>query len=825
MKRKILPTEKNGFWLLCTALFAAGMVLAIYFVLGIVPFGDRSVVTGDLGGQYLPYFAHYSRSWTQSMTYGLDKGLGGNLIGLFAYYVSSPLNLVYLFADPASYSALAGGVLAAKLIAAAVSFCFYLNRKFSGLGGFSVPLALCYGFMAYNLVYAQNIMWLDGVILLPLVLWQVDKLVFRHSMVPLILLLALLILANFYVGYMICLFSALYLCWLLAQQKTPGKDWMQALGRLLLCGAVAALVSGFLLLPAILDAQGTKGGLFEAFLGGFNYQLRMLPSRFTFAPFLWEEIEAGAPNVYCGCLALVLGLCFFFSDKISARKKIAGGGLLLVMVFSSWISDLDTIWHGFKRPVWFPCRYSFLISFTLLLLAAQALHYGLPRIRRLAWAGLAGIGGGVYVYFVRLRSATEQKLILTAAICGLFLLVLFLLRRRPRRWMRAACLLAVTCVTAAELSAAGAVTLRKFEEYTDSGYREFVLSGSETVLAVQQADGGSYRMEKNFYRTFNDPMLLGYFGTSHYGSTQKEEEQGLLIRLGYCPNLYANGASVASDALLGIRYLFTRPGEGAPNAVVLQREDITAPWTVWQNPYALPLVQLCSDRWLDQALPEDPFGFQNALFSALTGEETLVQQPVEIREGADGLTFTCPRDGIYSFVAFDGQTGELQINGSARGDYFGLFTPSGSVQELGRYAAGEQVTVSVGGSCPPSAQVFWLDEAALGRISDEKAAQPVSFEIGNGGIQAKATAEKGQMLFCSVPYESGWSAKIDGERAQTENFGGFLALVLPQGEHQIELSYRPAGSVAGAGMTVIGILCTALLAGKNYFAEKRRRIG
>ena len=48
------------------------------------------------------------------------------------------------------------------------------------------------------------------------------------------------------------------------------------------------------------------------------------------------------------------GSAFFFSDKISARKKIAGGGLLLVMVLSSWISDLDTIWHGFKRRSGFP---------------------------------------------------------------------------------------------------------------------------------------------------------------------------------------------------------------------------------------------------------------------------------------------------------------------------------------------------------------------------------------------------------------------------------------------------------------------------------------
>lgn len=83
--------SKNRLWLLRTAVLAAGMLLAIYAVLGIVPFGDRSVVTGDLDGQYPPCFAHYSRSWTQSMTYGLDKGLGGNLSGLFAYYVSSPL--------------------------------------------------------------------------------------------------------------------------------------------------------------------------------------------------------------------------------------------------------------------------------------------------------------------------------------------------------------------------------------------------------------------------------------------------------------------------------------------------------------------------------------------------------------------------------------------------------------------------------------------------------------------------------------------------------------------------------------------------------------
>ena len=46
----------------CTALLAVGMAAALYAVLGIFPFGDASVLTGDLNAQYIPYFVHFRRA-------------------------------------------------------------------------------------------------------------------------------------------------------------------------------------------------------------------------------------------------------------------------------------------------------------------------------------------------------------------------------------------------------------------------------------------------------------------------------------------------------------------------------------------------------------------------------------------------------------------------------------------------------------------------------------------------------------------------------------------------------------------------------------------
>ena len=70
--------------------------------------------------------------------------------------------------------------------------------------------SLCYAFMAYNINFQINIMWIDGIILLPLVMLGIDKLINENKYKLYIITLFITIFSNYYIGYMICIFSVLY---------------------------------------------------------------------------------------------------------------------------------------------------------------------------------------------------------------------------------------------------------------------------------------------------------------------------------------------------------------------------------------------------------------------------------------------------------------------------------------------------------------------------------------------------------------------------------------------------------------------------------------
>lgn len=98
--------------------------------------------------------------------------------------------------------------------------------------------------MSFVFVYQQNILWLDGIIFLPLVLWGVQRLMERRPLLFILSLTACLI-TNYYIAYMICIFSALYFFFRLAviHPRSPRLRWRAVLlscGRLLLSYLTAA---------------------------------------------------------------------------------------------------------------------------------------------------------------------------------------------------------------------------------------------------------------------------------------------------------------------------------------------------------------------------------------------------------------------------------------------------------------------------------------------------------------------------------------------------------------------------------------------------------
>ena len=69
-----------------------------------------------------------------------------------------------------------------------------------------------------------------------------------------------------------------------------------------------------------------------------------------------------------------------------------------------------------------------------------------------------------------------------------------------------------------------------------------------------------------------------------------------------------------------------------------------------------------------------------------------------------------------------------------------------------------------------------------------------SFERDNSGFTATIQADKDRLVFFSVPYESGWSATVNGEPAQIEQVNvGFMAVRVPAGESTIRFDYETPG--------------------------------
>lgn len=144
--------------------------------------------------------------------------MGMNFLGIWAYYLSSPFTPILLLFPPELLTEGILCLLTLKIAASGAAMSFYLFGRFRIKGVWNLGFSAAYALSAYSVVYSFNIMWLDGVILLPLVILAARR-VFDmpagfprvRRCLPLVLALAVLFAANFYIAYMVGPFRSWYI--------------------------------------------------------------------------------------------------------------------------------------------------------------------------------------------------------------------------------------------------------------------------------------------------------------------------------------------------------------------------------------------------------------------------------------------------------------------------------------------------------------------------------------------------------------------------------------------------------------------------------------
>ena len=87
-------------YLFLASLIPAVLFFLIYLARGLYPFGEGTVLVLDLNGQYVYFFEALRDAVLDggSLLYSWARSLGGEFLGIYAYYIASPLSyLVALF--------------------------------------------------------------------------------------------------------------------------------------------------------------------------------------------------------------------------------------------------------------------------------------------------------------------------------------------------------------------------------------------------------------------------------------------------------------------------------------------------------------------------------------------------------------------------------------------------------------------------------------------------------------------------------------------------------------------------------------------------------
>ena len=92
----------------------------------------------------------------------------------------------------------------------------------------------------------------------------------------------------------------------------------------------------------------------------------------------------------------------------------------------------------------------------------------------------------------------------------------------------------------------------------------------------------------------------------------------------------------------------------------------------------------------------------------------------------------------------------------------------------------------------------------------------------DGYVKGHISVDEAGLMFTSIPYDSGWTAYVDGRKTDIQTVAGaFIALDLEKGDHVIEFKYFPRGLKSGLIFTFAGWLVFALLMNAKTIKEKR----
>lgn len=862
----------NNRYIFLSLICTVAVLMVAFIAFGLFPFGDITILRMDLYHQYGPMFAElYDRITSGgSLAYSWNTGLGGSFLGNYFNYLSSPIGfVVMLLAGHKNIPEAIAVMVIIKAALAAAAFSFYLKKSQHKSNCITAGFSVFYAFCGWFLAYYWNIMWIDAMILLPLITLGIERIINNGKPVLYGVSLALSLFSNYYMSFMLCIFSVLYfIVYFCSNNITPSFKKFIKCG-LYFAGAsfAAAGIMAFALLPtySILQQTSATSGSIPSdtsfYFTAFDFLSNHLSS---VTPTIRSSGDDVMPNVYCGLLTVMLIPLYFMTKSISLKEKVLNLSLLGIFFLSFNINFLNYFWHGMHFPNDLPYRQSFIYSFLLLVIAFKTF----TRLREIPNRFIALSAFGVVALTV-LAEELESKNVTKSTVLWSFIFaviyaVLIVVMKDKRFQFSAVSFLLLCCMCSESIicdTSKYSMDQPKANYAGDYDTFQFV----KKYIDENETDE-FYRMELSYLRTRMDPAWYNYNGISTFSSMAYESVAALHRKLG----MYGNNINSYTyypqtaiyNSLFSLKYIVNNLAEDVfSESKLLENVYSLDKFTVYKNKYALPLAYVVDDsitewNWENS----NPFTVQNDLFYRACGEENalvklspyniynsnmdqfvqpLTSETFPFSKGADftatsTFSYVTEKAGdVYLYVS----TGEGSDSGTMTvttdENTLTQDLSKGYILDIGWLDKGENFTVEIplkNENGTLTVYCYTLDSKKYVRGCENLKTLGLEYtKFTDTEIEGTYAALEDSVLMTTIPYDTGWNIYIDGKKIDEDNIvkigDALIGIKTTRGEHTLKMEYIPDGLKTGIVISIVTALLLAAALIIHLIRKRRGRTG
>lgn len=746
-------------------LIAVSIFFISLYINKIAPFGKYTLAKNDAFYQYEPMLFNFIKSIQEGNLniFSFSNGLGNSFLFNYSYYLSSPLNILLLPFKDANTMFIA--IITIKIIITAITTTFYALKKTNNKY-ISILISTAYIFSAWFLAYNQTIMWLDAFMMFPLFQYGLEKLMDENKTYIYIFSLAYIMISNFYIAWMICLYTLAYFIYKTFTTKKDTTQKLKNFNTITFATMITMLLSFFYIYMTYDNFMSIRLYINST---SDDYTtipvINLLKSFFTGNKILSLSPDGKVfPNIALSLIFTISLLYYFLNKKIDKKEKLKKLFIFIFIIVLLYSKTLNYIMNCFHVPVGYCFRYSFLISFFMIHLFIENYKTFDNKIDKKVY--IINILLLIILAIEFFTKNMETKILIFNLISLIIITLLFIFYRKSKIYSFIFTSAIIIEITASAILTLGSVMVDVSNELeydtTQKDYREIIDYKSDTIP----------NLNMNLYENRN---TLIYFSSMQYNQVIMD--------------LQSLGCNTDDKATITLC---------PDNQVFKTLLNIKT-----NNDYHLEKIYLANKNITQIALYDaNYFANQNLLLKTLvnTDKDILIKHKLnstkksktsyKIKE--DGTYYLKLKniyqvitigDNAYTFNKDLVKNKDLNINEVKTSLHIELELNKNDIIEIS-YPSEEDIEETL--------EVYKFDIEEFEKAYIELQENQIKYtSYSDSKIEGTINVDKDKIIFTTIPYDKHWKVTIDGKEAKTiPILNSLLGIECEPGNHKIKIEYE-----------------------------------